>query len=154
MTTLSAEFKVDFAKALLGLWKTIADESASEHAREILTLRKEKPSDAAFEGNETVDADEMDRSSFYFEAAQREIGIAETAIELIPPRWAGQIAELFETPKTANGIPMDRRARRIEVNQHYAELQQRFGPRTDDVIAYSLARAASNGADSLPQGNN
>ncbi|MGJ8531531.1 MAG: hypothetical protein ACSHYC_05060 [Alphaproteobacteria bacterium] len=136
--------------------------AAAERARDILDMRQTKPSeavllssdlsnrkaqfDAAFDANEAVDAEEMDAFLFYHEAAQREIGIAEPTIEMIPPRWAGQVAARFETPQADNGTPTDRRAREAELKQHYTELQQSFGPRTDDVIAYSLARTASNGA--------
>ncbi|MCR9239118.1 MAG: hypothetical protein NXI17_20820 [Alphaproteobacteria bacterium] len=136
--------------------------AAAERARDILDMRRTKPSeavllssdlsnrkaqfDAAFDANEAVDAEEMDAFLFYHEAAQREIGIAEPAIEMIPPRWASQVAARFETPQAGNGTPTDRRAREVELKQHYTELQQSFGPRADDVIAYSLARTASNGA--------
>ncbi|WP_306257773.1 hypothetical protein [Pararhizobium sp. IMCC21322] len=140
--------------------------AAAERARDILDMRRTKPSeavllssdlsnrkarfDAAFDANEAVDAEEMDAFLFYHEAAQREIGIAEPAIEMIPPRWASQVAARFEVPQAGNGTPTDRRAREAELKQHYTELQQSFGPGTDDVIAYSLARTASNGA--LPSG--
>lgn len=141
--------------------------AAAERARDILDMRRTKPSeavllsvdlrnrkaqfDAAFEANEAVDAEEMDAFLFYHEAAQREIGIAEPAIEIVPPRWASQVAARFEMPQADNGTPTDRRAREAELKQHYTELQQSFGQRTDDVIAYSLARTASNGA--LPSGH-
>lgn len=135
--------------------------AAAERAREILALRKENPSeavllsselakrkeafDAAFEANEPVDAEEMDRFLFYFEAAQKEIGIAEPAIEMIPPKWASQVAERFNIPQTSNGTPTDRRAREATLKQQYKDMQNIYGQRTDDVIAYSLARTASNG---------
>lgn len=141
--------------------------AAAERARDILDMRQTKPSeavllssdlsnrkaqfDAAFDANEAVDAEEMDAFLFYHEAAQKEIGIAEPTIEMIPPRWASQVAARFEAPQAGNGSPTDRRAREAELKQHYTELQQSFGPRTDDVIAYSLARTASNGA--LPSGH-
>ncbi len=113
-----------------------------------LAKRKEA-FDAAFEANEPVDADEMDRFLFYFEAAQKEIGIAEPAIELIPPNWASQVAERFEMPDTGNGTPTNRREHKAALKQQYTDMQNTFGRRTDDVIAYSLARTASNGALSL-----
>ena len=134
--------------------------AAAERARDILDMRRTKPSeavllssdlsnrkaqfDATFDANEAVDAEEMDAFLFYHEAAQREIGIAEPAIEMIPPRWASQVAARFEAPQAGNGSPTDRRAREAELKQHYTELQQSFGPRTDDVIAYSLAGVNSN----------
>ncbi|WP_306257779.1 hypothetical protein [Pararhizobium sp. IMCC21322] len=134
--------------------------AAAERARDILDMRRTKPSeavllspdlsnrkaqfDAAFDANEAVDAEEMDAFLFYHEAAQKEIGIAEPAIEMIPPRWASQVAARFEAPQAGNATPTDRRAREAVLKQYYTELQQSFGPRTDDVIAYSLARTASN----------
>ncbi|MEH6727433.1 MAG: hypothetical protein V7703_14820 [Hyphomicrobiales bacterium] len=131
--------------------------ATAERARAILEMRRTNPSDsvllsddlsqrkarfdAAFEAGETVDPDEMDAFLFYHEAAQREIGIAEAAIEMLPTSWARQVADRFDTLSADNGTPTDRRAREAELKQLYDALQVRFGPRTDAVIAYSLAWA-------------
>lgn len=128
-----------------------------ERARAILEMRRTNPSDsvllsadlsqrkarfdAAFEAGETIDPDEMDAFLFYHEAAQREIGIAEAAIELLPTSWAREVADRFDTLPADTGTPTDRRARETELKQLYSALQDRFGPRTDAVIAYSLAWA-------------
>jgi hypothetical protein len=129
----------------------------AKRARMILELRRTDPSgavllsadlsqrkarfDAAFEANEAVDPDEMDAFLFYHEAAQREIGIAEAAIEMIPASWARQVADWFDALPADTGTPTDRRAREAELKQLYGVLQDRFGPRRDAVIAYSLAWA-------------
>ncbi len=131
--------------------------ATAERAKAILEMRRTNPSDsvllsadlsqrkarfdAAFEAGEAVDPDEMDAFLFYHEAAQRELGIAETAIEMLPTSWARQVADWFDSLPADNGTLTDRRMREAELKQLYDALQDRFGPRTDAVIAYSLAWA-------------
>lgn len=131
--------------------------ATAERARAILEMRGTNPSDsvllsadlsqrkarfdAAFEAGETVDPDEMDAFLFYHEAAQRESGIAEAAIELIPTSWARQVADRFDALPADTSTPTDRRARAVELKQLNSALKDWFGTRTDAVIAYSLAWA-------------
>lgn len=131
--------------------------ATAKRARAILEMRRTDPSgavllsadlsqrkarfDAAFEAGEAVDPDEMDAFLFYHEAAQREIGIAEAAIEMIPANWARQVADRFDALPADSGTPTDRRAREVELKQLNSALKDWFGPHTDAVIAYSLAWA-------------
>lgn len=137
--------------------------ATAERARAILEMRRTNPSDsvllsadlsqrkarfdAAFEAGETIDPDEMDAFLFYHEAAQREIGIAEAAIEMLPTSWARQVADWFDALPADTGTPTDRRAHAAELKLLNSALKDWFGPHTDAVIAYSLAWAdeASSG---------
>nr|WP_306267649.1 hypothetical protein [Pararhizobium sp. IMCC3301] len=142
--------------------------AAAARATDILQMRRAKPSDAvllsadlakrkaqfdaSFDTGAAVDGEEMAAFLFYLDAAQREIGTAEANIEPIPQSWAKQVAARFETPLASGAATPDRRSRETEIKQHYAELQQSFGPRTDDVIAYSLGRFASDAKPPERQG--
>lgn len=143
--------------------------AAAARATDILQMRRAKPSDAvllssdlakrkaqfdaSFDTGAAVDGDDMAAFLFYLETAQREIGTAEANIEPIPQSWAKQVAARFATPLAGGGTDTpDRRSREAEIKQQYAELQQSFGPRTDDVIAYSLGRFG--GSQAVPSGDN
>ena len=142
--------------------------AVAKSARTVLDLRQRTPAeavllsgqlgkrkaqfDASFDSGAAVDGDEMAAFLFYLETAQREIGTAEANIEPIPQSWAKQVAARFATPLAGGAAATDRRSREAEIKQQYAELQQSFGPRTDDVIAYSLGRFGGNQA--TPSGDN
>ena len=142
--------------------------AVAKSARTVLDLRQRTPAeavllsgqlgkrkaqfDASFDSGAAVDGDEMAAFLFYLETAQHEIGTADANIEPIPQSWAKQVAARFATPLAGGAAAPNRRSREAEIKQHYTELQQSFGPRTDDVIAYSLGRFGGNQA--TPSGDN